>query len=176
MTLEMADFYPTVTASPQNSPESPIKLSMEARRQEVINLLLKRKDVTEIAKILGVDRKTIYTDFQEWAKTEQATHLQIEWLNQYEMMKVANPEEAFAALTKVMMKLVEKQAKLEVNLTNQTNIEANVKVDVKPMLAEYEQLLRETTQSQAKSVSANGITQQVYPSQANAQASAIPVT
>ncbi len=76
----------------------------------------------EIAKKLGVDRKTVYNDFTEWAKTEQATHLQIEWLNQYEMMKVANPEEAFAALTKVMMKLVEKQAKVEVNLTNETNI------------------------------------------------------
>jgi predicted DNA-binding protein (UPF0251 family) len=128
----MADFYPTInTTIPQTSPTTPKHTSIESRQQQVITLILQRMSPGEIAKKLGVDRKTVYNDFTEWAKTEQATHLQIEWLNQYEMMKVANPEEAFAALTKVMMKLVEKQAKLEVNLTqnNMIKTEFNLNTD-----------------------------------------------
>jgi hypothetical protein len=76
----------------------------------------------KIAEKLGVDRKTVYTDFMEWAKSEQATYLQIEWMQQYENMKQEDPQTAFEALTKLMMKLLEKQAKIELNLTNQTTI------------------------------------------------------
>jgi hypothetical protein len=95
---------------------------MEARRQQVISLILQRMTPGKIAEKLGVDRKTVYTDFMEWAKSEQATYLQIEWMQQYENMKQEDPQTAFEALTKLMMKLLEKQAKIELNLTNQTTI------------------------------------------------------
>jgi transketolase len=128
ITLAEALFPPQ---TPQNSPATPTQLSMEARRQQVITLLLQQEEVGKIARKLGVDRKTIYTDFEAWAKTEQATHLQIEWLQQYESMKQENPEEAFQALTKLMMKLLEKQAKLEVNVTQNsyTQIDITKQID-----------------------------------------------
>lgn len=101
----------------------------------------------KIAEKLGVDRKTVYNDFTEWAKTEQANHLQIEWLQQYELMKVANPEEAFQALTKVMMKLVEKQAKLELNLTQNNSIQIDINSQIKELINISEEVCKPADES-----------------------------
>ncbi|MFA5366082.1 MAG: helix-turn-helix domain-containing protein, partial [Candidatus Bathyarchaeia archaeon] len=103
---------------------TPKQLSIQERRNQTITLLLKGESVTNIAKQFNIDRSTVYADFEEWAKTEQATFLQVEWISQYQLMKQENLEEAFRALTKLASKLFEKQAKVEVNVTqtNQLNI------------------------------------------------------
>lgn len=114
---------------PQNSPHTPTtpkQLNIEARQQKVITLILQQVSPGTIAKQLGVDRKTVYNDFIDWAKSEQAAYLQVEWMQQYEQMKQDNPEEAFQALTKLVMKLVEKQTKVEVNLNQEVNINSQV--------------------------------------------------
>jgi len=120
--LTLEDFYGPKPnkETPQNP--TPKQLSIQERRNKVIALILQRVAVTEIARQLKVDRSTIYADFEEWVKTEQANHLLIEWLQQYEQMKQDNPAEAFTALTKLVMKILEKQAKLEVNVSQQNNI------------------------------------------------------
>lgn len=168
----------TVTPElPQISPTTPKQVSQETKKQQVIALIFQGYNPGKIAEKLGIDRKTVYNYFSEWAKTEQANHIQIEWLQQYEIMKLSNPEEAFQALTKVMMKLVEKQAKLELNLTqnNQTNIETNVKIDVRAMLAEYDQLFK-TTGTEKTVIPTDSTTQQVHTSQTHNQAGSIPIT
>jgi hypothetical protein len=123
ITLEEA-LFPTTPAKILQNPTTttPKQLGIKERREKVVALILKRFNITVIAQQLGIDRSTVYEDFEAWAKTEQATYLQVEWLQQYEQMKQDDPQTAFEALTKLMMKLLEKQAKLEVNLT-QNNLE-----------------------------------------------------
>ena len=133
----MTDFYPTISASiPQTSPTTPLQLTQEIRKQQVISLILQRMNPGKIAEKLGVDRKTVYNDFMEWAKSEQASYLQVEWMQPYEVMKQEDPQTAFDALTKLMMKLLEKQAKVEFNLTqnNQTNIQVDISNEVNELI------------------------------------------
>lgn len=126
----------TITPTiPHISPTTPKQVSQESKKQQVITLIFQGCNPGKIAEKLDIDRKTVYNYFSEWAKTEQANHIQIEWLQQYELMKVANPEEAFQALTKVMMKLVEKQAKLEVNLTQNNNYQIDITTQVKELIS-----------------------------------------
>ena len=122
---------PAQEKTPQNpTPKTPKQLSIQERRNKVIALILQRVAVTDIAKQLNVDRSTIYADFEEWVKTEQANHLLIEWHQQYEKRK-DDPEsdKAFDNLTKVVMKIMEKQAKIEVNVSQTTNIDITSEVD-----------------------------------------------
>jgi len=131
ITLEDALFPNRTIKIPQNPTTTPKQLGIQERREKVISLILKRFNITVIAQQLGIDRSTVYEDFEAWAKTEQAQYLQVEWLQQYELMKQKDPQTAFEALTKLMMKLLEKQAKLEVNLTqnNLSQTELNFNMD-----------------------------------------------
>jgi hypothetical protein len=132
----MTDFYPqiTVTSTPEPKQETiqqnptPKKLGIAERREQTISLILQGMDITAIAKKLGVDRSTVYEDFDAWAKSEQTKYFQIEWLQQYKLMKDDDPQTAFEALTKLMMKLLEKQAKIEFSLTQNNTTTYNVDI------------------------------------------------
>jgi len=172
--IAITDFYPTEAQKiPHKPTPTPKQISVAERRETVIGLLLQGRNVSAIAKQLGVDRSTIYEDFEAWTKTEQAKYLQIEWLQQYEAMKLEDPQTAFDALTKLMMKLLEKQAKLEVNLTQ--NNETTVNINVKSMLAEYDHLFTQTD-TEAGTIPADGALEQVCSPQTHGETSRIPVT
>jgi AcrR family transcriptional regulator len=135
---------------------TPKQLAILERQNRIVAAILQRKDITVIAKELGVDRATVYRNFEEWAKTEQAAHLQIEWLQQYEQMKLDDPFRAFEALTKLVMKLIEKQAKIEVNVNQQLVQSVNIDLakmsenDRKAILAAEEALTRAETEPSQK--------------------------
>ncbi len=106
----------------QNATLTPKQLSIQERRQRLIEGIFNGKEIQILTEELNCDRTTLYRDFEEWAKTDQAQHLLIEWHQQYEKMKGEDRAEAFRGLTRLVMKVLEKQAKVEVNVTNQTAI------------------------------------------------------
>jgi IS30 family transposase len=126
ISLEEALGLPTKTQ--QTATLTPKKVYIQQENAEMIDLIRQGLDITEIAKRLNVDRSTLYRRFDEWVKTEQASYLVYEWHQQYEFIK-QDPEtktKAFEALTKLVMKILEKQAKVEVTVNNQTNITSQV--------------------------------------------------
>jgi hypothetical protein len=156
MTLEMADFYPTINATVEKKPAE--KAQNTPHPPNRIDVILALMDEVERLKQIREDVVTGQRQADNILKAEM-------YITQLGL-----------SAYKIVLDGLKEAAKIQLIQNNQTNIEANVKVDVKPMLAEYEQLIAESTGIKAKVVSANSITQQVYPSQANKEASPIPIT
>jgi hypothetical protein len=62
---------------------------------------------------------------------------------------------------KIVLDGLKEAAKIQLIQNNQTNIEANVKVDVKPMLAEYEQLFK-ASRTEKEHLCTNNTVEQVH--------------
>jgi hypothetical protein len=101
---------------------SPAKLSALERAQKFIDGLAAGKTVIGLAQELNVSPMTLYRDFDEWMKTNGPAHLQVEWLKLYEQLKLTNPEKALECLTRLLCKVMEKEAKIEVNMSSTKNL------------------------------------------------------
>jgi len=120
ITLEEAlGLPPTPTPTREVTQLTPCKIA-QAQRDEIIvaKIVIQRIPIETVGKEHSLSSSQIYRIIEEWAKTQQAIYLQVEWYRQYEEMKKINPVEAFRNLTKVMTKILEKQAKIEVNVSN----------------------------------------------------------
>jgi IS30 family transposase len=126
---------------------TPKQINIQERTDYIIEQLLNGKPVKCIAEELELDRSTIYEYFNEWIKTKQANYLILEWHNQYKQLKndSKNQSKAFEALTKLVMKILEKQAKVEVNVTQNNLTKNDVQVNVTNLLKEYDSLFKEAT-------------------------------
>ncbi|MCL2359835.1 hypothetical protein [Candidatus Bathycorpusculum sp.] len=114
---------------------TPKQQQIEIRREKIITLLLEDDlDIKTVAKQLGVNRDTVLEDFKTWIQSEQATHLTLEWYRAYKKMKKTNSSRAFESLTRLLTKIFEKQAKLEVNVQNTTNIQVNLSEQIKTLI------------------------------------------
>jgi predicted DNA-binding protein (UPF0251 family) len=116
---------------------SPKQQQIETRREKIITLLLEENlDIKTAAKQLGVHRDTVHEDFKAWIQTKQADHLTLEWHHQYKKMQTTHPTKAFEALTRLLTKILEKQATLEINLQNTTtnNVQVNLSEQIKTLI------------------------------------------
>jgi hypothetical protein len=109
---------------------TPAKFGAFERSQKFIDGLKLGKSIIQLAKDLDVDRATLYRDFDEWLKTSGPAYLQTEWLQAYEVMKLQNPVQAFVGLTRLVMKILEKQARIEVNVSQQNIVQNKLVVEI----------------------------------------------
>jgi len=122
----------------QNVTNTPKKASADSRRSQVIDLLKKRKHPSKIAEQFNVTVRTIYRDVDEWMKSNLGSYLMVEWLQLSAEMKESDSAEVFQAITKLLLKYVEKQTKVEVNI-NQTS-----QIDISSQVNELIRIGRET--------------------------------
>lgn len=148
----MSDFYPTITAE-ANLKQAPTNPHPPTKTPDKIDIILSLMDEVERLKQIREDVVTGQRQADNILKAEM-------YITQLGL-----------SAYKIILDGLKEAAKIQINTQN--NIEANVKVDVKPMLAEYEQLIAESAGVKAKSVSANSLTQQVHPAQANGQTSPV---
>ncbi len=84
-------------------------------RQETTDNLIKlvfqgRMNFSDIAKELGISRKTAYRYWNRWKQSEEAQTVDWEWWNLYFKVREVNPEKALECLTRIKHKMiVEKQ-------------------------------------------------------------------
>lgn len=120
MTLEMSDFYPTIQATDKPSPKQAPTITPSP--PDRIDLLL---DIIEVRQQL----KTILEEIADGnLKADKELTARI-----YIMQQIVYTD-------KTVLDAMKEAAKIQIN--NQTNIEANVKVDVKSMLAEYDAFVK----------------------------------
>lgn len=140
MSLSMQDFYPTIEA--KSTPIQTPTATPSPPAPDRIDLML---DIIEIRQQL----KAILNQIEDGTlKSDKELTARI-----YIMQQIVYTD-------KSVLDALKEGAKIQIN--NQTNIEANVKVDVKPMLAEYEQLIKEDT-VKVRAISANSPTQPIRP-------------
>lgn len=89
-------------------------------RQQITDNLIRlifqgRHNFSEIAKELGVSRKTAYRYWEKWKQTEEAQAVDWEWWNLYNQVRVVNPEKALECLTRIKYRMTTE--KLEVQKT-----------------------------------------------------------
>ena len=87
-------------------------------RQEITDELLKlvfqgRMNFSDIAKELGISRKTAYRYWQKWKQTEEAQMVDWEWWELYKKVKVVNPEKALECLTRIKHKMIVERAEVK---------------------------------------------------------------
>lgn len=137
----------------QNATVTPAKLSAFERAQKFIDGLKQGKSVVFLAQELEVDRATLYRDFDEWLKTSGPAELYVEWLRDSEELKKLKPEKVLECKTRLLCKILEKQAKVEVNVTNQTAVSVS---ECTQDLSLRERLVKQYMRSRLEGVSAEG--------------------
>lgn len=124
----------------------------------------------EIAAKLHVSEKTIDRDVSAFINSgEFDVWLKEEFIALHPIMLKTYPELVYKELAHLMGKAMTRKLEVKEEITR------NVNINVKSMLAEYEHLIT-TTGPQTESVPGNSVNKQVHPSQANNEASQIPVT
>jgi transposase len=68
---------------------------------------------SDIAKELGISRKTAYRYWQKWKQTEEAQMVDWEWWELYKKVKVVNPEKALECLTRIKHKMIVERAEVK---------------------------------------------------------------
>jgi hypothetical protein len=122
----------TAPTIPQEEPETLHDVKVRERRQKLIEKILQGKTISQIAKEIGVDRTTLYRDFDDWIKTDECQYIHTEWLRLYQQLKTENPEKAFDGLTKLLSMYVKKEPEINVNVdvTQKTSNTANLIVNI----------------------------------------------
>jgi transposase-like protein len=140
---------------------TPAKIKRQERKDKTIDLMLNSDDsITDIAKQVGITRKTLYVYWNEWQQTEEAAKINRKWHSLCKYLEENNPEKAFDGLTKVKVRMTTEKKEIEKSVT----LTKNVNINVKSMLAEYEHLITETT-TQTGTIPPNDSTQQVHTQQ-----------
>jgi len=80
-------------------------------RQEITDNIIKlvfqgKMNFTEIAKDIGISRKTAYRYWNRWKQTEEAQAVDMEWWSLYLKVREANPEKALECLTRIKHKMI----------------------------------------------------------------------
>jgi transposase-like protein len=151
---------------------TPAKLKRQQRKDKTIDLMLNTDyDVQEIAEQIGITRKTVYVYWNEWKQSEEAIHIDRKWYSRCNALEETNPEKAFEGLTKIKVRMTTEKKEIDKKLT----LTKNVNVNVKSMLAEYEQLIT-ITGTQKEPVPTNSSTEPIHTSQTNNQTGTVPTT
>jgi hypothetical protein len=158
----MTDFYPqiTVTSTPEPPREetTPKQAQITPHPPNRVDVILALMDEVERLKQIREDVVTGQRQADNILKAEM-------YITQLGL-----------SAYKIILDGLKEAAKIQLIQNNQTTNEVNVKVDVKPMLAEYEQLFTATTRTKTEHICTDNTTKQVHPTQANSEASPIPVT
>jgi|GEM_PF-6513654 len=111
--------------------QTPKQIELENRRTQVITMRKNRIPIEEIAKHFNVDDRTIYRDIDEYIKNDMTNDLVTEWLQLGEELKNSGKKaEVYKGLSKIVTAVFEKQAKVEVNVTNNQQLTVNNDVNV----------------------------------------------
>lgn len=102
-------------------------------RQEKIDLLIKlifqgHKSFTQIAREVGVSRRTAYRYWHRWKQTEEAQHVDWEWWALFNKVRDSKPEKALECLTRIKHRMTTE--KVEENITvKEKKLQVNVNLE-----------------------------------------------
>jgi transposase-like protein len=163
-----------IPSNSQKVTTTPAKTRQQERKDKTIDLMLNSDlSVTNIAKQIGISRKTLYNYWAEWQQTEEAVQINRKWHRLCKALEEDNMEKAFEGLTKIKVRMTTEKTELKEEITETHNVNVNVK----SMLAEYEHLITTPINgAETQSIPRNNSAQPIHPAQANSEASAIPVT
>jgi len=94
---------------------TPKKVARQERVETVaLNIFNGITSFTELAKLLGVNRRTIYRDWRLWIDSHEIDKVDAEWWALFKRLKEDNPEKAFDGLTRLKIKQTKELSEIEV--------------------------------------------------------------
>lgn len=100
--MELADALgiPTQTYTPRHH-------SRQELTDSIVKLVFQGKmNFSDIAKEVGVSRKTAYNYWNKWKNSEEAQAIDMEWWALYLRVREVNPEKALECLTRLKHKMI----------------------------------------------------------------------
>lgn len=124
------------TQPPKEKPPTPAGLKRHAIQERIITQLQAGLNIDTICTKENITKPTLYTYVGKWAKTQQTTWLQTEWIKLYTQILQTNPTEAFRNLTKILCIIKRQQDKIELNIQNNppTNLHLNLTQQIKTLI------------------------------------------
>ncbi len=83
---------------------TPAEIERQQRTQQLVMLLMKKKNMTQACNIVGISRTTGYEYWKTWQETEEATFINTEWWSLYQKVKRQNPYGALKMLTALKLR------------------------------------------------------------------------
>lgn len=83
---------------------TPSEIERQQRTQQLVNLLMHKKNMTQACSIVGISRTTGYEYWKAWQETEEATYINTEWWSLYQKVKRINPTGALKMLTALKLR------------------------------------------------------------------------
>jgi hypothetical protein len=142
MSLEEALGLAQTTKETQNQEKellTPKQYAITHRRSQLTAYLLKGNTLAEFAKEQSISEDTAQDDFATLVRDGLGISLVEEWMGEYAKMKKANRLIAFKSLTDLIKKVLEKEAKIAVNVQNTTNVSVNLTEQIKTLIDISEQ-------------------------------------
>jgi len=113
---------------------TPKQYGVQHRRKQLAIHMLQGGTLIEFAKVQEISEDTAQDDFAFLVRDGLGTALVEEWTCEYSKMKKSNRTIAFRALTDLLKKVLEKEAKLAVTVQNTTNIQVNLSEQIKTLI------------------------------------------
>jgi hypothetical protein len=113
---------------------TPKQYGVQHRRKQLAIHMLQGGTLIEFARVQGISEDTAQDDFAFLVRDGLGTALVEEWMGEYSKMKKSNRAIAFRALTNLLKKVLEKEAKIAVNVQNNTNIQVNLSEQIKTLI------------------------------------------
>jgi transposase-like protein len=107
-----------IPSNSQKVTTTPAKTRQQERKDKTIDLMLNSDlSVTNIAKQIGISRKTLYNYWAEWQQTEEAVQINRKWHRLCKALEEDNMEKAFEGLTKIKVRMTTEKTELKEDIT-----------------------------------------------------------
>lgn len=83
---------------------TPAQTEREQRTQQLVNLLMHKKNMTQACTQVGISRTTGYEYWKQWQETEEAAYINTEWWSLYQQVKRRDPVSALKMLTQLKLR------------------------------------------------------------------------
>jgi hypothetical protein len=113
---------------------SPKQYTLQLRRKHLAAHLLSGGTLTKFAQEQNISPDAAEDDFSALVRDGLGTALVEEWTSEYAKMKESNRSVAFRALTDLLKKVLEKEAKLAITVQNTTNVQVNLSEQIKTLI------------------------------------------
>jgi hypothetical protein len=83
---------------------TPAEQERQQRTQQLVTLLMHKKNMTQACTEVGISRTTGYEYWKQWQETEEATYINTEWWSLYQQVKRRSPVDALRMLTQLKLR------------------------------------------------------------------------
>ena len=107
---------------------TPAETERQQRTQQLVSLLMRKKNMTQACEIVGVSRTTGYEYWKAWQETEEAAYINTEWWSLYTQVKKRDPVSALKMLTQIKLRFHPEKVELKAEVTEKI-IHATINLD-----------------------------------------------